>query len=113
MRFMKRAIQRPIDVNHRVALFWRGDGGATGCTLSNTTFTGLNTNVSPLSFCTSTQPPSDPVAVGEPGTLALLLTAALGWASVLLMLDRRGAVPGRGLHGMRTPGRWRVCGAGT
>jgi hypothetical protein len=85
--------------------------GATGCTLSNTTFTGLNTNVSPPSFCTSTQPPSDPVAVGEPGTLALLLTAALGWASVLLMLDRRGA--GRGLHGMRTPGRWRLCGAGT
>jgi hypothetical protein len=47
--------------------------GATGCTLTNTTFTGVNTPVDPASFCTTaTTPPDGPVAVPEPGSLALL-----------------------------------------
>jgi hypothetical protein len=54
----------------------------TGCTLTNTTFTGLDTDVSPAGFCTTaTTPPDGPVAVPEPQSLWLLLTAALGFGA--------------------------------
>jgi hypothetical protein len=56
--------------------------GATSCTLTNTTFTGVNTPVDPASFCTTaTTPPDGPVAVPEPQSLWLLLTAALGFGT--------------------------------
>ena len=54
--------------------------GATGCTLQNTNFNGVNTLFTPDTFCTTV---AGPVGVGEPGTLALLLTA-LGCGAALL-----------------------------
>jgi hypothetical protein len=54
----------------------------SGCQLSNPTFSGVNTEFTPPTFCTtSTTPPDGPVAVPEPQSLWLLLTAALGFGA--------------------------------
>jgi hypothetical protein len=59
--------------------------GATGCTLTNTTFTGVTTPVDPASFCTIAATPPDVVAASEPASIGLLMLAfgglGLCWAT--------------------------------
>jgi hypothetical protein len=72
------------------ALGIQAPAGATGCTLQNTTFTGVNTQVSPDGFCTVvTGPTPGPTPVNEPSTSWLLMTAALGWAFAVLVVNNR------------------------
>jgi hypothetical protein len=67
---------------------------ATGsCTLQNSPISGPTpgfTNVSPADFCTSvTGPTPGPTPVNEPSTSWLLMTAALGWACAVLVINNR------------------------
>jgi len=66
---------------------------ATGsCTLQNSPISGPAgfTNVSPAEFCTVvTGSGLGPVAVNEPSTSWLLMTAALSWAFVVLVMNNR------------------------
>jgi hypothetical protein len=63
--------------------------GSTGsCTLSNTTFNGVTTPVSPANFCATVAPPVTPV--NEPNIGWLLATAALGWMSYAITVANKG-----------------------